>query len=147
VERVITATLRLEPVIQGKQLPNVVGPEGLATPMNTLISLSEIPPADMKVVVRPNFDTLYSRAWLDLTKRPMIVSAPDTHGRFYLLPMLDVWTDVFASPGSRTTGTQAGDFAFGATRLERLLAIGRGSHRRAHAVCLDHRAHRDRWAG
>jgi hypothetical protein len=94
-----------------KQLTNVVKPEGLATPMNTFISLTAFPPADMKVVVRPNFDTLYSSAWLDLTKEPMIVSAPNTHGRFYLLPMLDMWSDVFASPGSRTTGTQAGDFA------------------------------------
>lgn len=44
------------------------------------------PPADLKVVVRVNFDTLYSIAWLDLTKEPQIVSAPDSHGRFYLLP-------------------------------------------------------------
>jgi hypothetical protein len=94
-----------------KQLTNVVKPEGLATPMNTFASLPAFPSADMKVVVRPNFDTLYSSAWLDLTKQPMIVSAPDTHGRFYLLPMLDMWSDVFASPGARTTGTQAGDFA------------------------------------
>ncbi len=94
-----------------KQLTNVAKPEGIHGPMNTFANILEYPTADMKVVVRPNFDTLYSSAWLDLTKEPMIVSVPDTHGRYYLLPMLDMWTDVFASPGWRTTGTQAGDYA------------------------------------
>lgn len=79
-------------------------------PMNMFVSVPEYPPADLKIVVRVNFDTLYSVAWLDLTKEPLIVSAPDTDGRYYLLPMLDMWTDVFASPGWRTTGTQAGNF-------------------------------------
>jgi hypothetical protein len=79
-------------------------------PMNMFISIPEYPPADLKVVVRVNFDTLYSIAWLDLTKEPLIVSAPDTGGRYYLLPMLDMWTDVFASPGWRTTGTQAANY-------------------------------------
>lgn len=79
-------------------------------PMNTFVHVPAFPPADLKVVVRINFDTLYSIAWLDLTKEPFIVSVPDTNGRFYLLPMLDMWSDVFASPGWRTTGTQPGNF-------------------------------------
>jgi hypothetical protein len=79
-------------------------------PMNMFVNVPAYPPADFKGVVRPNFDTLYSVAWLDLTKDAMIVSVPDTNGRYYLLPMLDMWTDVFASPGWRTTGTQAGNF-------------------------------------
>lgn len=80
-------------------------------PMNTFANISEYPAADMKTVVRPNFDTLYSSSWLDLTQGPLVVSVPDTQGRYYLLPMLDMWTDVFASPGWRTTGTQAMNFA------------------------------------
>jgi hypothetical protein len=94
-----------------KQSTNIEpGKEIAKGPMNTFVSVPTYPPADLKLVVRPNFDTLYSPAWLDLSKEPMVVSAPDTNGRYYLLPMLDMWTDVFASPGSRTTGTQARDF-------------------------------------
>ncbi len=80
-------------------------------PMNTFIHMRTFPPADFRDVVRPNFDTLYSIVWLDLTKGPVLISAPDTNGRYYLLPMLDMWTDVFASPGKRTTGTKAETFA------------------------------------
>jgi hypothetical protein len=82
-------------------------------PMNTFVHVRQFPPADFRDVVRPNFDTLYSAAWLDLSQEPMVVTVPDTQGRYYLLPMLDMWTDVFASPGKRTTGTGAGSFAIG----------------------------------
>jgi hypothetical protein len=86
------------------------GKEALKGPMNTFVSGAAYPPGDLKLVVRINFDTLYSLAWLDLTKEPVVVSSPDTNGRYFLLPMLDMWTDVFASPGWRTTGTQAQNF-------------------------------------
>ncbi|MBL8820189.1 MAG: DUF1254 domain-containing protein [Planctomyces sp.] len=80
-------------------------------PMNTFVHVREFPPASFRDVVRPNFDTLYSIAWLDLRTEPVIVSAPDTAGRYYMLPMIDMWSDVFACPGKRTTGTAAIKFA------------------------------------
>lgn len=97
--------------ITRKQFTNVEpGKDGFKGPMNTFVNIREYPPADFKGVVRSNFDTLYSSAWLDMTKEPVVITVPNTDGRYYLLPMLDMWTDVFASPGWRTTGTKAGTF-------------------------------------
>jgi hypothetical protein len=111
----VTAYLYLYPLvtmdITRRQLTNVERADGIHAPMNAFANVPQYPTADMREVVRPNFDTLYSSAWLDLTKEPMIVSAPDTGGRYYLLPVLDMWTDVFASPGWRTTGTRPGHWA------------------------------------
>ncbi|MFN8031956.1 MAG: DUF1254 domain-containing protein [Mycobacterium sp.] len=78
-----------------------------AGPPNQFNHIRQYPDADFRAVVRPNFDTLYSSAWLDLTRGPVTLDVPDTDDRYFMLPMLDMWTDVFANPGKRTSGTGA----------------------------------------
>lgn len=92
-------------------LTNVAAPIGLRTPMGRFVSAREYPTAAFKDVTAPNADTLYSSAFLDLSKEPYILSIPDAKGRYYLMPMLDGWTTVFQVPGKRTTGTKAQKYA------------------------------------
>lgn len=80
-------------------------------PANVFVNAPAFPSAKFRDVVRPNFDTLYSIAWLDLRNEPRIVSVPPAGENYYLLPMYDMWGEVFACPGTRTTGGGAGDFA------------------------------------
>lgn len=94
-----------------RQVTNVAAGErpGFGPP-NQFHHIRAFPPAEFRAVVRPNFDTLYSSAWLDLTAGPVRVHVPDSDERYYMLPMLDMWTDVFANPGKRTTGTGAQEY-------------------------------------
>jgi hypothetical protein len=94
-----------------QQVTNLpAGERGGFGPPNQFQHIREFPAADFRSVVRPNFDTLYSSAWLDLTRGPVQIHIPDSDDRYYMLPMLDMWTDVFATPGTRTTGTGAQDY-------------------------------------
>src|SRR5262245_53928805 len=95
-----------------KQLTNLdPRVNAMGGPANAFTHIRAFPTAEMRTVVRPNFDRLYSSAWLDLTDGPVVVSTADTGGRYFMLPMLDMWTDVFAVPGKRTNGTGAANFA------------------------------------
>ncbi len=81
-------------------------------PLNEFTHVPQFPRPDTRKVVRPNADTLYSMAWLDLEKEPILIHVPDSVGRFYLLQFMDAWTETFADPGKRTTGTAEAWFAF-----------------------------------
>lgn len=92
-------------------MTNVATAEGTRAPMGQFLHMKAYPTADFRDVTAPNADTLYSTAWLDVSKEPYVLSIPDEQGRYFLMPMLSGWTDVFAAPGKRTTGTGAQKYA------------------------------------
>ncbi|MDR3506275.1 MAG: DUF1254 domain-containing protein [Caulobacteraceae bacterium] len=96
-----------------RRVQTTVAAPGLApkaAPMNVLANMRAFPPGDFRDVVRPNFDTLYSNAWIDLRDGPMVISVKPGIDRYYLLPVMDMWTDVFTVPGTRTLGAEGADY-------------------------------------
>ncbi len=89
----------------------VAKPEGTKAPINQFAHVRAFPDATYTDIVSPNADTLYSLAWLDVTKEPIVLSLPEMGKRFYLMQIMDGWTNVFANPGTRTTGGGKGEFA------------------------------------
>lgn len=83
----------------------------LKAPINQFVNVRTFPDPSFTDVVTPNADTLYSSAWIDLSKEPIIVSVPTLGERYYLLELLDGWTNVFSTIGTRQTGNQAGNYA------------------------------------
>jgi hypothetical protein len=79
-------------------------------PVNQFAVMTEYPDVSFRAVVRTGLDTLFAVAWADLEKEPLVLSVPDTDGRYYVIALFDMWTNIFASIGSRTTGTETGHF-------------------------------------
>ena len=92
-------------------LTNVAVPDGTKAPMGQFARIRQYPDASFHTVTAPNADTLYTQGWFNVSKEPWVISVPDMADRYFLLPMLDSWTNVFASPGTRTTGGKAQTFA------------------------------------
>jgi|GEM_PF-4219052 len=116
--------------VSGKISTNVTAPHGNTdAPVNQFGSARAFPDPNFTVVVRPNADTLYSSLVYDLSKEPLVITVPDSQGRYYLLPMLDKWTDVFAVPGTRTTGNGAQTFAIVGPNWQGSLPEGVGAYR------------------
>jgi hypothetical protein len=71
-------------------------------------------PADhtRKDVVTMNGDTPYSAFGVDLRAEPMVLTVPKITDRYYVFQCIDLFTHNFAFIGTRTTGTDAGDYLF-----------------------------------
>lgn len=63
-----------------------------------------------RAVTTPNNDTLYSTAWLDLSRRPVRITVPELQGRYYSIALLDPFTNNFEMIGRRTVGTRPATF-------------------------------------
>lgn len=74
--------------------------------------LREFPDENNKKVVKFNNDTLYSIAWTQLANTPYIAHIPEIKDRYYLFPVLDAYTNVFESIGTRTPERSSGDYIF-----------------------------------
>lgn len=91
-------------------ITNVAKPAGTRAPMGQIIKLRQYPDATFRDVTAPNADTLYTTSFFDVGDEPWVLSIPDMKDRYFLLPFLSGWTDVFEVPGKRTTGTKAQTF-------------------------------------
>jgi hypothetical protein len=105
-------------------MTNVAKPEGTRAPMGQFRNMREYPTAAFRDVTAPNADTLYSVAWLDLSTEPWVLSLPDEGDRYYLMPLLSGWTEVFQVPGTRTTDTKAQTYAITGPKWKGVLPEG-----------------------
>jgi hypothetical protein len=92
--------------------------------LNQFLNERTFPTPQFTTIIRPNVDTLYSMAWLDLSIEPIILYVPETDHQYYLMELLDAWTNVFASIGTRTTGSREGAYAITGPKWNGLLPEG-----------------------
>jgi hypothetical protein len=87
-------------------------------PANQFSVMTHYPDASFRAVARTGLDTLFAVSWADLDKEPLVLSVPDTGGRYYVIALFDMWSNVFASIGKRTTGTTAASFLIAGPRWQ-----------------------------
>jgi hypothetical protein len=80
-------------------------------PENQLVSIAALTDPTVRTVVLPNHDTTYTVGRLQLSGGPRVLDVPDTAGRYYVIQLLDAYSNTFAYVGRRTTGTRAGSYA------------------------------------
>jgi hypothetical protein len=90
---------------------NAVAPSDATfqAPLNQILNVPAYPPANYRGVTAPNADTLYTFGFMNVSDEPMVFSYPDMGKRYFLFPIYDAWTEVIASPGTRTEGGGAHD--------------------------------------
>jgi hypothetical protein len=94
-----------------RQQTNVAAPDGEHAPVGQLIKMRSYPAVDNHCCAAPNADTLYTIAWLDVSREPWIFGIPDMGDRYYIMPMLDGFSEVIQVASTSTTGGKPQSYA------------------------------------
>lgn len=94
-----------------KHETNVRAPDDAHAPMGQLIKMRAYPAVDDHGAAAPNADTMYTMVWLDVSSEPWVFGIPDMGDRFYIMPMLSGYNEVFFVAGTRATGSAAQEYA------------------------------------
>ena len=81
-----------------RQQTNVAQPDAEHAPMGQMIRMRTYPAVDNHCCAAPNADTLYTEVWLDVSAEPWVFRIPDMGDRYYIMPMLDGFSEVFRWP-------------------------------------------------
>lgn len=79
--------------------------------VNQFSHFNRLADAEDRTVVAPNSDTLYSMAWLDLSREPQVISTPTGVKRFHVIPLMSPWQENFANIGSPDGALRDGSYA------------------------------------
>ncbi|MFA6119187.1 MAG: DUF1254 domain-containing protein [Parachlamydiales bacterium] len=79
-------------------------------PMGQFNHLRNFPNSSFKDITAPNADTLYSIAFLDLSKGSYVLHIPNMEDRYFLMSMLSSWSNVFETLGTRLGNTKESDY-------------------------------------
>ncbi|MGB5812053.1 MAG: DUF1254 domain-containing protein [Polyangiales bacterium] len=83
---------------------------GYQGPFNEIHHNTQLLGPDFKDIVRPNNDTLYSFAWIDLRAEPLVITVPAVGDRYYSIQLVDMFTNNIGYIGTRATGVDAGSY-------------------------------------
>lgn len=105
------AILAMQAYVYGYPLLEFEKFRSAATSLNSISLRTSFASPDAVPIWRPNADTFYSRAVLDLRNGPVVLSVPDMGDRYYSLQLIDPYTNVVDYIGTRATGSGPGTFA------------------------------------
>ena len=102
--------VRMERVMRDYvDVPSPKPPTSYRAPLNQMGWATSLATSDAKDMPTANNDTYYMSTVLDLSE-PYVLTVPDTHDRYYVVDMFNMWQELEHYVGRRVTGTKAGKY-------------------------------------